>query len=521
MQGFFSLRALTHRVLVLFDIVSGPSDLDKAVVQNSSRGMAMALSSAVSSSYLRKFIGLSLTGWLILTIPATAEPFRAADVLKTIYAFKGGADGSAPVSGLTLGPKNTLYGATGSTVFQLKEKSNGKWTETPISTTSLTSLIGTSTALYGVIRTDAGKTCKGYEQGCGEVIELTPPVTGTTWKQKVIYAFKAGKDGALPVGIAVAPNGDIYGTTSAGGNASACGSDNGIADGCGTLFQLAKSKNKWTETVLHRFKGGADGELPFAAPSFDAAGNVYGSTNQGGSSNSNSARGTARDSCDGTGTVFAFNKTGLVLADLWFSICDAEGPAFADAVITTLANGELTPPPSAAPSAFANLSASRKAANGAIFTTEGGGHANECAPLDNNGCGVVAELAEPANGKTPWSLKILHEFDSKDGALPNGNLVANGDDTLYGVATYGGSNSSTCQTETFGKNGCGVLYKLVKKGSDWAWAGAIYKFPGGAHGAGPNGELLSHKGKIYGMTAEGGSTACGNGGCGTIFQLTP
>jgi hypothetical protein len=483
--------------------------------------MTMALSSEVLSSYLRTLFGLSLIGWLILTIPATAEPFRAADVLKTIYSFKGGADGSSPISGLTLGPKNTLYGATLSTVFQLTESSKGKWSEAPISTTSLRSLVGTSTALYGLIGLGTGKTCKPFDEGCGEIVELTPPATGDTWKQKAIYEFKGGKDGALPFAISLAPNGDIYGTTTAGGGSSTCGSDDGIATGCGTLFKLAKVKSKWIESVLHRFKGGADGELPFAAPSFDAAGNVYGSTNQGGSSNSNSAHRTARGSCDGTGTVFAFNETGAVLADLWFSLCDAKGPAFADAVITTLANGELTPPPSTAPGPVATPPTSPKAANGAIFTTEGGGNANECAPLDNNGCGVVAELTEPADGKTPWSLKILHAFDSKDGALPNGNLVANGADTLYGVATYGGSNSSTCQTETFGQNGCGVLYKLVKNGSDWAWGGTIYKFPGGAHGAGPSGELLQYKGKIYGMTADGGGTACGNAGCGTIFQLTP
>jgi hypothetical protein len=492
----------------------------EAVFRIQAKGMTMELASAVLPSYLRKLFGLSLISWLILTIPAAAEPFHTANVLKTIYTFKGGADGYAPISGLTLGPKNVFYGATQNTVFQLKENSAGKWSETPISTTSLQSLIGTSTALYGVTGIGTGKTCKSYDEGCGQVVELTPPTTGNTWKLKAIYQFKAGKDGALPAGIAIGPNGDIYGTTRAGGNASACGSDTG----CGTLFQLTKDKNKniWTETVLHRFKGGSDGELPFAAPSFDAAGNIYGSTNQGGdTSNSNSAHAIANESCDGNGTLFAFNNTTLAYVDLWYGICEASGPAFADAVITTLVSGDLTSQTSVAPGPSANPPASPKAANGAIFTTEGGGHANECAPLDNNGCGVVAELTEPANGKTPWKLKILHAFDSKDGALPNGNLVANGDDALYGVATYGGSNSSTCQTETFGKNGCGVLYKLVKKSGDWAWSGAIYKFPGGAHGAGPNGELLYYKDKIYGMTADGGSTACGNAGCGTIFQLTP
>lgn len=491
------------------------------------KAMIMNYSSSTLVGHMKKSFGLSLLALLALTIPAAAEPFATANVVKTIYSFKGGADGSTPIFGLTIGPKNELYGATLYTVFQLKEKSNGTWSETPIVATTyatqIQSLIGTSTALYGVSGVGTDQPCKRNAEGCGEVVELTPPTTGTVWKRKAIYKFQGGGDGQLPAGIAIAPNGDIYGTTTEGGNAPACGSDNGINTGCGTLFRLAYDKDKktWTEKVLHVFKSGSDGAMPFTAPSFDAAGNVYGSTNEGGggSSDSNSAHASVKGSCDGLGTVYYLDE---ILRVMWLNFCDEAGPAYANAIVTTLINGELGAQTVNAGFSSANAAAAPKAANGAIFTTQGGGiDSKACAPLGNNGCGVVAELTEPASGKAPWKLKTLHNFKFTDGEEPGGNLVDHGKNALYGVATFGGSNSSACQKETFHQFGCGVLYELVRKSSDWAWGGAVYKFPGGSHGALPNGELLSYKGKIYGMTADGGSTACGNAGCGTIFQLTP
>jgi uncharacterized protein YceK len=480
----------------------------------------------------------ALVASLLSASIVSAAPFSTANAFGTIYKFTGGADGTTPVSGLTLGPKSALYGATQNTVFQLKQNSKGVWSETPIST-SVKSLVGTSTVLYGVVGLGAGKTCKPFDQGCGEVVELTPPVTGSTWTRKTLYEFKGGKDGAIPVGIAIAANGDIVGTTSAGGGSSTCGSDNNINNGCGTLFQLTKGKSGWTEKILHRFKGGKDGATPLSAPSFDAAGNIYGTTDQGGATASKSADGNGTTplgnnsaaklaggnpafSCEGGGTVYVFDKTAAFALDLWYGLCELQGPAFANSIVTTLLNGILNTQVSA-PSAFANSPATAKAANGAIFTTEGGGHASECTNLGNNGCGVVAELTAPANGKTPWQLKTLHAFSSDQGALPYGNLVSDGKDALYGVTGFGGIDTSACQKVTGGTNGCGAIYKLVKSSGDWAWNGTVYKFAGGTRGAQPNGQLVLFKGKIYGTTANGGEIGgpCGNFGCGTVFSLTP
>jgi uncharacterized repeat protein (TIGR03803 family) len=72
--------------------------------------------------------------------------------------------------------------------------------------------------------------------------------------------------------------GNLYGTTELGGG-SGCG-----GSGCGAAWKLARNpKGTWTVSILHAFTG-ADGSAPFAAGLiFDAAGNLYGTTSQGGS----------------------------------------------------------------------------------------------------------------------------------------------------------------------------------------------------------------------------------------------
>jgi uncharacterized repeat protein (TIGR03803 family) len=71
--------------------------------------------------------------------------------------------------------------------------------------------------------------------------------------------------------------GNLYGTTVAGG------ADPGYA---GTVFKLTPgAKNKWTETVLYSFSGGNDGSEPYASVVLDNAGNLYGTTYQGGAYN--------------------------------------------------------------------------------------------------------------------------------------------------------------------------------------------------------------------------------------------
>ena len=92
--------------------------------------------------------------------------------------------------------------------------------------------------------------------------------------EKELYSFGTnGKDGAYPVtGLIFDGSGNLYGTTVYGG-----------AYGAGTVFELAhKASTGWTEKVSHSFGHGKDGALPRAGLIIDAAGDLYGTTIDGG-----------------------------------------------------------------------------------------------------------------------------------------------------------------------------------------------------------------------------------------------
>ncbi len=153
-----------------------------------------------------------------------------------IYRFAGGNDGAAPLAGLIGGADGVLFG----------------------------------TAVYG-----GGSGCYGY--GCGTVYALTPTASGYT--ERVIYAFNGGSDGAEPSArLMTDAKGDLYGTTSYGGDGS-CG---GPVPGCGTVFKLKPTPSGYTKSVVFDFPGGYNGYFPAAGVIADAAGALYGVTASGG-----------------------------------------------------------------------------------------------------------------------------------------------------------------------------------------------------------------------------------------------
>jgi hypothetical protein len=101
------------------------------------------------------------------------------------------------------------------------------------------------------------------------------------WAKKVLHTFGKGYDGALPTGNLIFNGpGNLYGTTGSGGNYHTC--EDG--SGCGTVFRLTRQPNgTWKETILHSFTdNGTDGTLPNSGVIFDAQGNLYGPTAEGG-----------------------------------------------------------------------------------------------------------------------------------------------------------------------------------------------------------------------------------------------
>jgi uncharacterized repeat protein (TIGR03803 family) len=207
-----------------------------------------------------------------------------------LYNFTGGKDGSAPVGGLILDAANALYGTTsgggtysngaifkvmGKTEVVLYSFAGGKDGSNPEA--GLT--FDAAGNLYGT-------TSAGGASGNGTVFRLNAPATkGARWTKTILYSFGTGTDGAVPVaGVSLDAGGNVYGTTSLGGDA-----------GNGTIFELTNGA-AWTETILHYFQNADDGATPYAGLIADAAGNFYGAATQGGTG--------------GGGTIFELTPSG-------------------------------------------------------------------------------------------------------------------------------------------------------------------------------------------------------------------
>jgi uncharacterized repeat protein (TIGR03803 family) len=129
--------------------------------------------------------------------------------------------------------------------------------------------------LYGTTQEGGrAKYCGVGFTGCGTAFRLTPR-SGGAWTETILYNFGSyDGDGTFPhAGLIFDGSGNLYGTTGAGGT-----------KGAGTVFKLTpSSRGEWTESVMHNFAGyPSDGGGPVASVSFDAEGNLYGTTSVGG-----------------------------------------------------------------------------------------------------------------------------------------------------------------------------------------------------------------------------------------------
>jgi len=194
-----------------------------------------------------------------------------------LYQFAGGQDGGAPVASLTFDSAGNLYGATtigglynGGTVFQLSP-AGPAWVET-----LLYNFAGAdgNQPVGGVVFDASGNlygtTVSGGSKGGGTAFELTS--SGGVWIQSNLYSFGAHDgDGLSPYCTLLLENGNLYGTTSAGGPGN-----------LGNIFQISSSGGGWTSTVLHNFTDGSDGAYPFSGLISDASGDLFGTADSGG-----------------------------------------------------------------------------------------------------------------------------------------------------------------------------------------------------------------------------------------------
>jgi len=136
--------------------------------------------------------------------------------------------------------------------------------------------------LYGTTEKGGGTGCG---EGCGTVYSINP----TTGREKVLYSFSGGADGAAPLAALIDVKGTLYGVTNNGGGAGCYGS------GCGTVFSIDRKTG--AETVLYTFcseQDCANGVGPVGLIAVN--GKLYGTTNGGGTG------------CGCGGTVFMLKK---------------------------------------------------------------------------------------------------------------------------------------------------------------------------------------------------------------------
>lgn len=341
----------------------------------------------------------------------------------------------------------TVYGGTGSgddcldgsiygcgTAYELSPKPGGGWTQTVIHNFGNVGDGGNPEA--GMILDAAGNlygtTAGGGAKGCGTVFELSPG-TGGTWTETLLHSFCADEfDGTGPLASLVFDSAGNLYGTTSEGGTTARCS-------CGIAFELSPGTDgSWTETVLHNF-GGAGGSGPLAALIFDSAGNLYGTTASGGSS-----------TCDygfGCGVVFELVKAGawkekvlyVFEGGLEATLGEPWTPLIFDAAgnlygSTYFAPGgfELTP------NADGNWSEKEIRTSCCVtngFVLDAAGHIYSS---NLGGDGRVFELTEQLAGE--WTESVLHNFGSgAGGSSPNGGLIFDSAGNLYGVTVGGGT----------------------------------------------------------------------------------
>jgi len=422
--------------------------------------------------WFRRALGTAAALVALAAAPAlaqdAAETPAAAAAFSTLYKFLGGVHARWPRGGVVVAGNGTIYGTT----------------------------------LYG-----------GNCSTCGVVYRLAPPPKGQTgWTYTILHKFVLFKDGIGPTGPLTLYQGDLYGTTSAGGDTSC---------GCGVVFKITPAG---AYTRLHTFTPSKKGSTPISGLLIDDAGNMYGNTSAGGK--------------HGAGVIYKLAAAGgySVLHD--FAGGFNGGP-----------QGEMI---------FGK--------DGAIYGTQfGGGKYNQ---------GVIFRITTGGAYSVLYDfLGVNQPGNSTDGADPEGRLVLGADGTIYGTTTFGGTPSGYGTAWSIKKAGSkwdykqlyifagaghpldanlphsgfiagpggslygtgagggdhqqGALYQLTppaKAGKKWGYK-TLHSFNGrDPHGDSPYADIVVHKGTIYGSTLTGGHiTSSGDciNGCGTVFSYQP
>ena len=333
--------------------------------------------------------------------------------------------------------------------------------------------------------------------GCGAIVKWD-----TSGKETVLHSF-AGTDGAAPLGsITLDGQGNLYGTTYAGGDLTC-----NAGEGCGTVFKLNLSTLKFT--VIHNFEGGTgDGIYSESPLLLDAQGNLYGTTDDGGV-NSN-------------GTVFKVDTAGnetliysapsgsewgaqLGAVDAWGNIYGTSrgGGANSEGSVFMISSSDVY-------TTIYSFTGGSDGSNPRVLKRDALGNL-----YGNTKSGSLYKLTLQANGTYKFS-SVQSFAGTGPGVWPDGTVI-DAQGNQYGYSSQGGDLA--CDAPT----GCGTVYKIDTSNNQTV----LHAFTGtNGDGTGPDGLLADALGNLFGGTG-GGLSSCsapgGNGtlvtGCGTVFKL--
>ncbi len=415
-----------------------------------------------------------VAGLFIVLIGAIAAQGQTFTV---IHKFTG-SDGANPYAGLTIDRGGNLYGTTQygghlsstcpggcGTIFRMAQRGSGwllselyEFTAGPEGYPQARVVFGPDGTLYG--------TASGFggygDNGPGAVFNLRPPATvcksvSCPWTETVLFQFVYGGTGFFPLG-------DL--TFDAAGNIYGTTQYGGLTQycsggGCGVAYELTQSGGVWTESILHAFTSGADGAYPNSGVIFDQAGNLYGTAPQ-----------DDYQTTDGLVYELSPSSSGWTQNALYYFQAGSDG---------------------AYPYA------------GLIFDSAGNLYGTTRNGPDHGG--TVFELT-PAEDN--WDYDEVYGLPGDGCCGPYGTLVMDATGNLYGA------------TLTAGAYGQGNVFKLTPSDGGWTYTD-LHDFTGQSDGGQPYGNLvLDANGNIYGTTYAGGNFECqGDFGCGVVFEITP
>jgi uncharacterized repeat protein (TIGR03803 family) len=423
-----------------------------------------------------------------------------------IYSFTGGSDGASPTASLIQGSDGNLYGTTlyggpggNGTVFKISNPTASP-TESVIYTFT-GGVDGASPSASVILASDGnfyGTTFFGGSSGWGTVFKISNPMISPT--ESVIYTFTGGSDGGAPsASVIEASDGNLYGTTSAGGGLG----------GWGTVFEISNPMTSPTESVIYSFTGGSDGGTPYASVILASDGNLYGTTASCGSG--------------ANGTAFKIsNPTTTPAESVIYSFAGASDGAYPTASLIEASDGNLYGTTKAGGSSgygtvfkISNPTTSPTEIVIYSFTGEIDGSSPEASLIQasdgnlygtthnggSSGAGTVFKISNPLTSPTE---SVIYSFaGGSDGAYPFASVIQASDGNLYGTTYLGGSSSY------------GTVFRILNPTTSPVES-IIYTFNGGADGGFPSSSLIqASDGNLYGTTEAGGSA-----GIGTVFRIS-